>query len=142
MAKFKVTIKETLSLTVEMEAETFDEALNNVIDEYHAGKHVLTADNYVDTDFSATEVNGAYAVYKHYREGMDLVLETSDLDFALASCTEDDSLCSENGHALSIHNREGSIFEINYYGSKEINVGGCATEEELKKIKAFIEKNF
>ena len=71
MAKFRVTIKETLMLTVEKEAETFDEALNAVIDEYRAGKHVLTADNYVDTDFGATEVGGSYTVLKHYRDGLD-----------------------------------------------------------------------
>lgn len=141
MAKFKVTIKETLKLSVEVEADSFDEALNKVIDEYHAGKHVLTADNYVDTEFEATEIDGLYRVLKHYEDDMELVFETSDLLKALHTCIEE-PLCRESGHAISVHNTEGSIFEINYCGFKEINIDYCATDEELETIMTFFKNNF
>ena len=141
MARFNVTIKETLKLSVEVEADSFDEALNTVIDEYQAGKHVLTADNYVDTEFDATEIGGLYRVLKHYEDDMELVFETSELLTALRTCIEE-PLCRESGHAISVHNTEGSIFEINYHGSKEVNIDNCATDEEFETIMAFFKNNF
>lgn len=80
-----------------------------------------------------------YEVYKHYRDGMELEKEFTDLKMALAYCLEDDTLCREDGHALSVRkNYADSIFEINYYGNKEINVDGVATEEELNIINDFV----
>ena len=142
MAKFQVTIKETLSMTVEKEADTFDDALRAVMDEYRAEKHVLTSEHYECTDFHATEIDGKYEVYKHYRDDMVLELTTSELSVALRKCITDETLSGENGHALSVHNGKGCIFEIAYYGTKEINGDGCATTEELATIKSFVEENF
>ena len=141
MRTFKVTITEFLKKTVVVEAETREDAIQKVADEHYAGMHVLEADDYADVEFDSTEEIGAtYEVWKHFRDGMDPVFSTTDLLEALSYCLEDETLCSECGHAVSVHNSEGSIFEINYYGSKEIDVDGVATKEELKTIKAFVAK--
>lgn len=80
-----------------------------------------------------------YKVYKHYRDDLELEKEFTDLKMALAYCLEDDTLCRENGHALSIRkNYTDSIFEINYYGNTEINIDSVATEEELHIINDFV----
>lgn len=137
MEKYKVTITEILKMAVEVEAETRQDALQKVVDEYHAGKHVLTADNCVDTEFDAV----IYEVKKHFRDGMDLVYSTNNLVDALEYCFSDDTLCRGDGHALSIHNCEGSIFEINYFGSKGVDIDGVASEEEFAVIRDYIKKN-
>ena len=83
-----------------------------------------------------------YEVFKHYRECMEKEKEFTDLRETLTYCFEDDTLCREDGHALSVRkNYADSIFEINYYGNKEINVDGVATEEELEIINDFIKNN-
>lgn len=80
-----------------------------------------------------------YEVFKHYRHDLEKEKEFTDLRGALAYCFEDDTLCREDGHALSVRkNYADSIFEINYYGNTEINVDGVATEEELNIINDFI----
>ena len=80
-----------------------------------------------------------YKVYKHYRDDLELEKEFTDLKEALAYCYEDDTLCREDGHALSIRkNYADSIFEINYYGNTEINIDDVATEEELHIINDFV----
>ena len=82
-----------------------------------------------------------YKVYKHYRDDIELEKEFTDLKMALAYCLEDDTLCRDNGHALSIRkNNNESIFEINYYGNEEINVDGTITKEEQQIIIDFINK--
>lgn len=84
-----------------------------------------------------------YEVCRHYRD--DIVHEKvfSDLNEALTCCIEDDTLCRDDGHALSIRkNYCDSIFEINYYGNLEIDVDKVATEDELKIIEKFIKNNF
>lgn len=80
-----------------------------------------------------------YEVFKHYRDDMEFEKEFTDLKEALTYCFEDDTLCREDGHALSIRkNYADSIFEINYYGNAEVNVDGVATKEELNIINDFI----
>lgn len=80
-----------------------------------------------------------YEVFKHYRDDMEFEKEFTDLREALIYCFEDDTLCREDGHALSIRkNYADSIFEINYYGNMEINGDGVATREELKIINDFM----
>lgn len=80
-----------------------------------------------------------YEVHKHYRYGIELEKEFDDLKPALEYCFADDTLNRENGHALSVRkDYSNSIFEINYYGNKEINVDGVATKEELQIINDFI----
>ena len=81
-----------------------------------------------------------YEVHKHYRDGIELEKKFDDLKTALEYCFADDTLNRENGHALSIRkNYADSIFEINYYGNKEINVDGVATEEELIIINDYVD---
>ena len=48
MKKFEVTITETLKKTVEVEAETQEEAEQIVTDEWYKGDHILAADNFIN----------------------------------------------------------------------------------------------
>lgn len=53
---YKVTITETLKKDVEVEADSYDEAVQSVTDEWKNGDHILDADNFVDVDFDAEEL--------------------------------------------------------------------------------------
>ena len=75
-----------------------------------------------------------YKVYRHFREDQILEVKTSTLGEALTHCSTCE-LTRDCGHAVSVRNDSGSIYEVNYYGSVEINVDGCATKEELALIK-------
>ena len=55
MKKFEVTITETLKKTVEVEAETQEEAEQIVTDEWYKGDHILAADNFTEVVFEAKE---------------------------------------------------------------------------------------
>ena len=48
MKEFDVTITETLKLTVSVEASSKEEAQQMVSDQWHAGDHILDADNFVE----------------------------------------------------------------------------------------------
>lgn len=56
MKKYRVTITETLATSVEIEAESESEAIDIAEEQYHNEDIVLTAENYVDTDFSTKEI--------------------------------------------------------------------------------------
>ena len=49
MKEFDVTITETLKLTVSVEASSKEEAQQMVSDQWHAGDHILDADNFVES---------------------------------------------------------------------------------------------
>ena len=51
MAKFKVTIIETLEREVEVEAKSTEEAERKVRGDYKLAIHILDADDYTGTDF-------------------------------------------------------------------------------------------
>jgi hypothetical protein len=53
---FKVTITETLKLTVEVEAEDQCEAEQMVSDNWNDGEYVLDADNFVGAEFEAVQM--------------------------------------------------------------------------------------
>ena len=53
---FKVTITETLKLTVEVEAENQHEAEQIVFDNWKDSKYVLDADNFIGVEFEAVPV--------------------------------------------------------------------------------------
>ena len=55
MKKFEVTITETLKKTVEVEAETQEEAEQIVTDDWYKGEHILDADNFSEVVFDAKE---------------------------------------------------------------------------------------
>lgn len=55
MKEFDVTITETLKLTVTVEASSKEEAEQMVNDQWHAGDHVLDADNFADVEFESNE---------------------------------------------------------------------------------------
>ena len=55
MKKFNVTITETLKKTVEVEAESLDEAEQIVNDSWYKGDYILDADNFDGVVFDATE---------------------------------------------------------------------------------------
>lgn len=53
---FEVTITETLKLTVEVKANSREEAEQFVSDRWHDSEYILDADNFVGVEFDATEV--------------------------------------------------------------------------------------
>lgn len=55
--KFKVTITETLKLTVEIEAKDQHEAEQIVSDNWKNSEYVLNADNFVSAEFTAVLVD-------------------------------------------------------------------------------------
>lgn len=56
MSKFEVDIIETLQMRVEVEADSLEDAVERVRDEYYDEVHVLTADNSnVSADFEGVE---------------------------------------------------------------------------------------
>lgn len=56
MPKFEVDIIETLQMRVEVEADSMEEAMEQVQTEYYDEVHVLTADNSnVSVDFEEVE---------------------------------------------------------------------------------------
>ena len=55
MKKYEVTITETLKKTVEVEAESYDQAENIVNDAWYRGEHILDADCFNTVEFSAKE---------------------------------------------------------------------------------------
>ena len=56
MPKFEVDIIETLQMRVEVEANSLEDAIEQVRDDYYDGEYILTADNSnVSTDFEGVE---------------------------------------------------------------------------------------
>ena len=55
MKEFDVTITETLKLTVSVEASSKEEAQQMVSDQWHAGDHILGADNFVEVEFESND---------------------------------------------------------------------------------------
>lgn len=56
MGKFEVDIIETLQMRVEVEAESLEDAVDIVQDQYYDEVHILTADNCnVSTDFEGVD---------------------------------------------------------------------------------------
>lgn len=55
--KFKVTITETLKLTVEVDAEDQSQAEQTVADNWKSGVYILGADNFVDVEFDVAPIN-------------------------------------------------------------------------------------
>ncbi len=53
---FEVTITETLKLTVEVKANSREEAEQFVSDHWHDSEYILDADNFVGVEFEAAEV--------------------------------------------------------------------------------------
>lgn len=63
MKKFVIKIRETLVKTVEVSAENSCDAMQKVIDAYKKANIILTADDYVDTDYECVaEQDGTYMV--------------------------------------------------------------------------------
>lgn len=52
MAKFEVLIKETLERVVEVEAESPEEAIDIINNQWKAGGQVLNADDFTDVEFT------------------------------------------------------------------------------------------
>lgn len=52
MKTFYISITETLKRTVEVHAETVDEALQKAEDAYHNDEIVLDSEDFIDTDFN------------------------------------------------------------------------------------------
>ena len=108
MKKFEVTITETLKKTVEVEAETQEEAEQIVTDDWYKGDHILDADNFTEVVFEAKE-------YEHEKIKVVLlepgkVARTTEIDASLKGMQ---NVVGGNIDVVSlddvliIHNREG-----------------------------------
>lgn len=53
MKNYEVEITETLQLTVNVEANSREEAEAKAEEQWHLGEHILDADNFVGVDFKA-----------------------------------------------------------------------------------------
>ena len=53
MKNYQVTITETLKMTVDVEAESSEEAEAIVEEQWHLGEHILDADNFIGAEFKA-----------------------------------------------------------------------------------------
>lgn len=82
-----------------------------------------------------------YEIYRHFHGGQDKETEKETLHDALRYMYEEAELSADNGHAVSVRNDSGSVFEINYWGNVEIDVDNCATKEELAQIKSYVTEN-
>ena len=56
MNKYKVIIYETLSKTIDIEAENRSDAIKKVKEKYKNEEIVLSADDYLDTEFDCMKV--------------------------------------------------------------------------------------
>lgn len=56
MKRYYITITETLERTIDIVAESEEEALNIAEEEYQNGEHVLDYEDHVNTDFSTYKV--------------------------------------------------------------------------------------
>lgn len=52
MKKFKIKITETLQKVIEVEAENLTEAVGTVEDMWYGSEVILTADDFIQVDFS------------------------------------------------------------------------------------------
>ena len=108
MKKFEVTITETLKKTVEVEAETQEEAEQIVTDEWYKGDHILDADNFTEVIFEAKENEPEKIKVVLLEPGK--VARTTEIDASLKGMQNvvggNIDVVSLSG-ALLIHNREG-----------------------------------
>lgn len=58
MSKYKVHIKETLARTVEIEAESVEDALDKASDKWRDCKIILTADDFSEAEIQAEREDG------------------------------------------------------------------------------------
>ena len=63
---YKVRITDTLTMTVDVEAHSRDEAEQIASDNWHNSDYILDADNFVGVEFEATEEEPVRK--KNYRE--------------------------------------------------------------------------
>ncbi len=78
MTKYRIEIAETLSRTVEMEADCEADAIDKVRQKYRNCEIILNASDYVKTEIS---------VNKWKKQGGTLVLSREMLNFATANCS-------------------------------------------------------
>lgn len=108
MKKFEVTITETLKKTVEVEAETQEEAEQIVTDDWYKGEHILDADNFTEVVFDAKEYEPEKIKVVLLEPGK--VARATEIDASLKGMQNivggNIDVVSLSG-ALLIHNREG-----------------------------------
>ena len=74
MKAFDVTITETLQAVVTVEAESAEEAMRMVNDQWRAGDHILDAENFVDVDFEADAGRELEAAQEQKSKTMEVLL--------------------------------------------------------------------
>lgn len=57
MDKYIVSIYETLATNIEVEAEDYSDAIKKVREKYNNEEIILSADDYLDTEFDCIKVN-------------------------------------------------------------------------------------
>jgi len=55
MKTYYIEIEEVLSKTIKVEAESEDDALKQVVDDYNKGKIVLDSDSFVEKNFKVVK---------------------------------------------------------------------------------------
>lgn len=71
---FKIRIIETLSKTIDVEAENFEEAYRKVVDSYSQEDIVLSAEDYDETDFEWVQEENS-CMHRGYRAELPLLEE-------------------------------------------------------------------
>jgi 5-carboxymethyl-2-hydroxymuconate isomerase len=74
MKAFDVTITETLQAVVTVEAESAEEAMRMVNDQWRAGDHILDAENFVNVDFEADAGRELEATQEQNSKTMEVLL--------------------------------------------------------------------
>ncbi len=74
MKAFDVTITETLQAVVTVEAESAEEAMRMVNDQWRAGDHILDAENFVDVNFEADTGRELEAAQEQAGKTMEVLL--------------------------------------------------------------------
>jgi hypothetical protein len=74
MKAFDVTITETLQTVVTVEAESAEEAMRMVNDQWRAGDHILDAENFVNVDFEADAGRELEATQEQNSKTMEVLL--------------------------------------------------------------------
>lgn len=145
MNKYNVTITETLKKTVEVEAESLEDAKEKVNDEWKDGIYILDADNFTDVQFEAQEVPSLTKL-KIYQVNMDrdknrvAFQGLNSLAAIQGSIQIDKSIYDEvfNG-TMNINNLEETFYIFNQqqpegYTGRSLSVSDVIEIESSEKI--------
>lgn len=129
MKKFEVTITETLTKKVSVEAQSQEEAEQIVTDDWYRGEHILDADNFTEINFEAKECIPEKIKVVLVEPGK--IAKVQEIDSSLESMQ---NIVGGNidirylSDGLIIHNREGKLLSL------PLNRGLCDGEGRVNDI--------